>query len=454
MEKKGLLTEIDVAWLKSHYFSDPTKQMRLPKGEVLLYPKEKNERLFLILEGVLSGFIKSESGERFEIFRSGKNSFVGTYSYFSPQHESYSTVVAEEDCLLAYIDSQQPVVRDEDGRSFAEHFLPVIVNEIYIRQLLAHKMSIRSQMAMQKLFQAEQMATLGQMAAGLAHELNNAIGVILRNTHWLAERASAYLGQKEEKNMFHFFEIGLKEGQKLTTSEIRARRRELEKKFDLSNQVAKQLAATGLSDSDLTPHLNNLEQKVEQIYFNFETGLVLHNMLIAANHAARVVKAVKEVGVANQEQLAEVNVNQTIDEAIVLLKAMIKKVKLELRLDPQLPLVINNHGELVQIWINLMKNACESMLSRPFSAQQLKVTSEVKNDYVKVSIEDNGPGIPPDALGRIFEPNYTTKLQAFNTGMGLGLSIVKRLVEKHQGHISVESKKGQTQFTVMLPLKS
>lgn len=454
MDTKGLLTEMDMAWLKSHYFSDPAKQMQLRKGTVLLYPKEKNERLFLILEGVLTGYIESESGGRFEIFRSEKDNIVGTYSYFSPRHESYSTVVAEEDCLLAYIDSNQPVVKDEDGRSFAEHFLPVIVNEIYMRQLLAHKMSIRSQMAMQKLFQAEQMATLGQMAAGLAHELNNAIGVILRNSEWLAQKASAYLQQKEEENMFHFFEIGLNEGQKLSTSEIRMRRRELEKNYDLTNQLAKQLAATGLSDQDLLPHLDNLKQKVEQIYFNFETGLVLHNMLIAANHAARVVKAVKEIGVANHQQLAEVDVNQTIEEAIVLLKAMVKKVKLELHLDAQLPPVVSNHGELVQIWINLMKNACESLLSHPFSAQHLKIKSESKSDYVKVSIEDNGPGIPPEALGQIFEPNYTTKMQAYNVGMGLGLSIVKRLVEKHQGHISVQSKKGQTQFTVMLPLKS
>ena len=94
------------------------------------------------------------------------------------------------------------------------------------------------------------------------------------------------------------------------------------------------------------------------------------------------------------------------------------------------------------------------MLSHPFSAQRLQVRSESKNGYVKVSIEDNGHGIPPEALGQIFEPNYTTKMQAYNTGMGLGLSIVKRLVEKHQGHISVESKEGNTQFTVMLPSKS
>lgn len=453
MEKQGLLTEIDLKWLKSHYFSDPTKQIRLEKGAVLLYPKDKNDKLYLILEGVLAGYIEGESGERFEIFRSGPDSFVGTYSFFSPKHESYSTVVAEEDCLLAYIDHSASRKKNVDGRSFAEHFLPVIVNEIYIRQLLAHKMSIQSQMALQKLFQAEQMATLGQMAAGLAHELNNAIGVILRNTEWLAHRASEYIKQKEESDMYHFFEVGLNEGQQLTTAEIRKRRRELEKNFDLSNQIAKQLAATGLSDRDLAPFLNNLGQKVEQIYFNFETGLVLHNMLIAAKHAARVVKAVKEIGVANHQQIAEVDVNQTIEEAIVLLKAMIKKVNLELSLMEGLPPVQSNHGELVQIWVNLMKNACESLLNHPFVEQKLIVKSELKKDYIKVLIEDNGPGIPPEALSHIFEPHFTTKIHPYNAGMGLGLSIVKRLVEKHQGYISVESKKGQTQFTILLPLE-
>ena len=454
MEKLELLTEVDIQWLKDRYFSDPEKQITLPKGTILLYPKDKNERLYLILEGVLAGYIEGGSGERFEIFRSGKNSFVGTYSYFSPQHESYSTVIAEEETLLAYIEGDQPIEPGSDGRNFADHFLPVIVNEIYMRQLLAHKMSIRSQKAMQKLFQAEQMATLGQMAAGLAHELNNAIGVILRNTEWLAHRASEYIKVKEEADMYNFFKIGLQEGQKLTTSEIRKRRRELEKNYDLSNQVAKQLAATGLSNKDLAPYTHNLSQKVEEIYFNFETGLVLHNMLIAANHAARVVKAVKEIGVANHQQLAEVDVNQTIEEAIVLLKAMIKKLELKLKLEKNLPPVISNHGELVQIWVNLMKNACESLLSEPSINQKLTVKSQFKNDYVKISIKDNGPGIPPDTLEQIFEPTFTTKNQNFNIGMGLGLSIVKRLVEKHQGHITVESKKGQTVFTVLLPLRA
>jgi signal-transduction protein with cAMP-binding, CBS, and nucleotidyltransferase domain len=253
MKDKQLVKEMDVDWLKERYFSDLSRRVYLKKGDVLLQPGMHNERLYLIIRGLVCGYLESESGEPYEIFRSGRGHFVGVYSYFSKAHQSYSKVVAEEDTLLAYIDAEQKVAPDEEGRTFADHFLPVVVNEVYMRQLLAQKMSIEREAAMKRLFHAEKMATLGQMAAGLAHELNNAVGVINRKAEWIAERAAEYIRTRDPEGWYDFFEKGFREGQKLSTKEIRKRKRELEERFSLNSSEAKQLASIGLSDEELRP---------------------------------------------------------------------------------------------------------------------------------------------------------------------------------------------------------
>ena len=447
-----LVKPVDVDWLKEAYFSDPDFRIQLKKGEVLLKPQEYNDRLFLILKGTLVGYLEDDDKERFELFRSTKDNFVGVYSYFSDSHQSYSTVEAEEDTLLAYIETNHPAVKDEEGRSFAEHFLPVVVNEIYMRQLLARRMNIQNQAALRKLYQIEKMASLGRMAAGLAHELNNAIGVIQHNSEWLSERASDYILRTSDPGMFHFFEKGLKEGQTLSTAEIRKQKRHLEKKYGLPTATAKQLAAAGLSEEALKPFAAKLNENAERIHYYYETGLALHDMLIAANHAARVVRSVKELGASNNPQIMlKTDINKTIREAVSLLKRRLEKITVDLQLQ-DVPPIMCNPGELVQIWVNLIKNAAESMNSDPDLKGVLNIKTWRKNGKIFIRLKDNGPGIPPNLLPDIFQPNITTKVQGLSFGLGLGLPIVERLVEKYGGMIDVKSVIGNTAFTIELPV--
>lgn len=447
-----LLKHVDVEWLKQAYFSDPERQVRLKKGEILLRPQEFNHRLYLVLEGTVVGYLEDDDKEQFELFRATQDNFVGVYSYFSEYHQSYSTVEAIEDTVLAYIELNHPVVKDKEGRSFAEHFLPIIVNEIYMRQLLARRMNIQNQSALKKLYQVEKMASLGRMAAGLAHELNNAIGVIQRNAEWLSERAMNYIQDTAEPHMFAFFEKGLQEGQTLSTADIRRQRRHLEQKYGLKTAAAKQLATAGLTEESLRPFAKDLEKHAERIHYFFETGLAIHDMMIAANHAARVVQSVKELGASSNPQIMrETDINKTLREAVSLLKRRLAKIKVDLQLQ-DLPPIMSNPGELVQIWVNLIKNAAESMNNDPETTGVLKIRSRQKGKKIIVQINDNGPGIPADLLPIIFQPNVTTKVQGLSFGLGLGLPIVERLVEKYGGIIDVKSDKGNTTFTIEIPL--
>ncbi len=311
--------------------------------------------------------------------------------------------------------------------------------------------SIQNQEALQKLFKAEKMATLGQMAAGLAHELNNAIGVLHHQAEWLAERMSNYMKEKDTHGMHTFFEKGFTEGQKLASSVIRKRKKELENRYGLPIHLARQLAVSGLTDHELAPFASNLRENVERIYYYFETGLSLHDMLIAAQQAARVVRSVKELGVSNQQMQTLTDVDKTIREALLLLKSLLINVQIRLDLRVSTP-VLANPGEMVQIWMNLIKNACEAMTNAATENPELAIRSIEEEGFIKVSIADNGPGIPEDILPKIFQPNVTTKIEGLSFGLGLGLSIVQKLVEIYRGNISVESQVGLTIFRVQLPV--
>ncbi|MCB0497610.1 MAG: cyclic nucleotide-binding domain-containing protein [Cyclobacteriaceae bacterium] len=448
MDKSWFQKSRDVGWLKSKYFNDDAKRIYLKKGEVLLRPNSYNDKLYLICKGVLKGYIEDEHGELFEIFNSSNDMFVGVYSFFSSEHKSYSTVVAAEDTVLGYIDHSQAAVASPD---FAQHFLPVVVNEIYLRQLLAGQMSLERQAAMKKLAETEKMSTLGQLAAGIAHELNNAIGVVHRNTELLAQSLKEYFELKEP-GLFSFFTKSLERGQRHSSSFIRERRKEIEQKYKLSARIAKQLAKANVENEQIEQLLKSGLHEFKPIQFLIDTGVSLHDMNVASTQAAHVVKSVRELGNTQKITLVETDINETIREALSLTKNMLLGIKLSIVTEVEGKLLANP-GDLVQVWVNLIKNACESLKHEKTQQPEIEIKTWEENKTYNVCITDNGPGISADLLPRIFQPNVTTKVDGLSFGLGLGLSILKKIVESYQGAVSVSSQPGRTSFIVQLPKK-
>ena len=105
-------------------------------------------------------------------------------------------------------------------------------------------------------------------------------------------------------------------------------------------------------------------------------------------------------------------------------------------------------SRLGQVWTNLIVNAADALSGEG----RLEISTRVEGEWVVVDIIDNGPGIDPAVLPRIFEPRFTTKHGTIRYGLGLGLGLAKRLVEEHGGTISADSQPGQTIITVTLPL--
>jgi signal transduction histidine kinase len=134
--------------------------------------------------------------------------------------------------------------------------------------------------------------------------------------------------------------------------------------------------------------------------------------------------------------------NDTI--AVLAGKARGKSVSLTLDASPDLPRVRGFGGELNQVWANLVDNAVDAVSD----GGRVSVTARAEGAEVVVRVTDNGPGIPAELQSRIYDPFFTTR--AVGKGTGLGLDIVRRLVDRNEGRIDLESEEGKTEFRVAL----
>jgi C4-dicarboxylate-specific signal transduction histidine kinase len=437
-------TSRELAELKKMYFSDEHKRLRISKSETLLTGDVSNDRLYLVLSGRLTCYLKDEEGKDYEVMQSSRNMFLGVYSFFSYEQRSYLTVVALEDTELAYIERNEPVVTTE---RFAQDFLPVIVHEIYLRQVLTQQMNRDRQAAIKKLYESEKMILLGQLAAGLAHELNNAVGIVERNTEWLINELNIFLKKKELQALF---QSSLQGGQQLSTIEIRERRDWLESKYNLSSKVAKQLAKTNLDKDALKKLVKEGLSNFDRIHQLTETAIVLHDMRVAANHATHVVRSVRDLGTTQKRMPVETSIYETIRQALVLTKNLVQNVTVKIDKSVEGKIMVNP-GDLVQVWVNLIKNACESMDQANQPQPVLAINLVEDQSFFIIKISDNGTGIPEGVIQRIFQPSFTTKVSGLSFGLGLGLPTVKKIIESYGGLIDVTSNPGEATFIIQLP---
>ncbi len=430
-------------------FLDPSKRINLEKGDVLISQHQNNARLYYVISGKLHGFLPDSMIENFPAFEVEKGKFVGVYSYFSAEGKSYSEVRAAEESVVSYHDKPLFEHSEEQLLEMFPSILSIIVNELSSRQQFASFMAKKSQEHLLKLMKSEKMITLGQMAAGLAHELNNAVGALSSNLLQIENFVIKCLDDKSLNNS-HFFNLGREKGQFLSSAEARDLRKKYEKELNISGNISRKLAKTGIEISEIKKSAGKNPDKLEKIYEEWEAGVTLHDMSISAKHSIHVVQSVKQLGVSQHNWNDNTRVNSTIEEALTIIKSISKTVDLQTNLESNLTIEAIP-GELVQVWINLIKNAIESLRSSKTSKPKLTVTSWDEQNKIFVTIEDNGPGIPNSIIEKVFEPSFTTKKDGLSFGLGLGLTIVQRIIDAHKGTINVKSKPGQTLFTVMLP---
>ena len=174
---------------------------------------------------------------------------------------------------------------------------------------------------------------------------------------------------------------------------------------------------------------------------------LLREVQIGASRIEQLVGALKRHVHLDQGPVQIVDVRAGLDDTLVLLRSKIpKNVRVIRDYAADLPSIQAFGSEINQVWTNLIDNAVDALAG----SGAITIRAFAVDDWVVVEIEDDGPGIPEDIVGRVFDPFFTTK--APGKGMGLGLDISYGIVvQRHRGEISVESRKGRTSFRVRLP---
>jgi signal transduction histidine kinase len=251
------------------------------------------------------------------------------------------------------------------------------------------------------------MASLGQLAAGVAHELNNPAGFIYGNMQMLGECVS------DLERLLTFYE-----GVRLAPGD--------------------EASAHALKDEI------NYEQTVGD----------LHTMIADCREGAErihsVVQNLRTFSRLDEAEFKKVDIHEGIEATLRLLSRYFNSGAITLRREyGSLPLVDCYAGQLNQVWMNLLVNAAQAMRGEG----SVSVSTESRGDSVTVRIRDTGHGIAPEHLTRIFDPFFTTK--PVGEGTGLGLSVTYGIVERHGGTIKVESRPGEgTAFTVTIPVEA
>jgi signal transduction histidine kinase len=318
--------------------------------------------------------------------------------------------------------------------------------------------------------QREKLISLGTMAAGLAHELNNPASAALRAASELQEatdRIQCSLCELVHELETSHWEHLLAESEQALEgvtkaprldSITRSDREEVFGKWLEDHQIPEswELASTFVEAGLDVPWLEHLAGKlpaasrptaIRWVEARLSLKLLLHNITNSTSRVSELVKAVKSYTHMDKTPMQEIDIHEGLESTLTMLGHKLKNVTVRRAFDRSLPRITAYAGELNQVWTNLIDNAIDAVNG----TGKICVGTCRDGDQVVVEIVDNGVGIPANIQPHMFEPFFTTK--PVGSGTGLGLVISNRIVaDRHGGEIEFQSKPGETQFKVRLPI--
>lgn len=302
-----------------------------------------------------------------------------------------------------------------------------------------------------RLIESEKLATLGQLAAGVGHELNNPAAVVSRATDFLADDIEHLTAGTPGGEVFVDAVRTAREREPVSTRVQRQLRNELAEAIG-DRSLAKRLVEIGITDADTYRSTftddPDPEARLDRMERFHRIGTTLRNVDAAAKRIVRLVGSLRSYS-RSDEIVEEFDARTGIEETLLLLGHDLGHVTVETTYAEDVPMITGYPGDLNQVWTNLISNAIQAM-----DEDNARLGIEVgatEDGKVAVCITDNGHGIPEEHLEKIFEPAFTTKAGRVEFGLGLGLQIVKDIVVRHNGSITVESEPGRTCFRVLLP---
>lgn len=261
-----------------------------------------------------------------------------------------------------------------------------------------------------QLIQTEKMSSLGEMVAGIAHEINNPVNFIYAN-------------------------------------------------IEYANNYFQDLLSLVTLYKEQYPSFNTaIEKKLKEIdweYLNEDLLKLLSSIKIGAERIREIVLSLRNFSRLDEADMKEVNIHEGINNTLLILNHRLKQNIEVIKDYGELPLVECYPAQLNQVFMNIISNAIDALLETNTSANKKIIicTQNINNKYIRIGIKDNGSGIPEEIRNKLFNPFFTTK--PVGKGTGLGLSISYKIIEKHYGKIEVISEIGKgTEFAIMIPIKT
>lgn len=447
------LPEDHLQWL-----ADRAEVLQLEAGDYLFRKGEPVDCMYLILEGAIQLKMSQGNGFHDEMVME-KGAITGLLPYSRMKDAGGDGVATVPARVLSlhkdYFDEMEKVSR------------PMV-------QALVSVMTTRTRDFTRQQQQNEKMMALGKLSAGLAHELNNPASAIARSSAVLKKHLHV-----TPENFREIISIRLTPEEVETVTDILFSKREkgnmpeltMMERTNREDEMAEWLEDQGIGDAyemaetfiSFGINLDELEEISEIVQHQYlkVVFLWLNNVLVSERLVQEIegasrqisaliqsVKAYSHMDKASDQELS--NIHTGINNTLVMLTHKLKEKNIQVVKKfqedlPEIPLYVS---EMNQVWTNLFDNAIDAMEQ----GGTLEICTRQELNDIKVEIIDNGPGIPPDIIHQIFDPFFTTK--SVGHGTGLGLDIVKRIVEQHKGSINVASSSGKTVFKLCFPAKT
>ena len=434
-------------------------ELHLAEGAVLIRQGEFASHFLILLSGRLGVFQTSPNKHETEVVAYTDGTAFGEVPLLANMPVGGTVRATKPSHLLAL---------DE------ESFWHLMTTCPQVRKAILSNMAQRYQRYQNMTLQQEKMASLGTLAAGLMHELNNPGAA--------ARRAASQLRQ----NLERMHELGsrlsritLDDDQRACLTDLKSHALAIHKTIRMNSleqsdaeeelatwmetahiegawKLAPTLVSVGISSRDLECAREEFPTDVLSDCLGWLEALVSSTQLVgmveeSIGRITELVHAVKSYAYEGKGARQSININDSIHATLVILahKMREKEISVEREFDESLPVLQTEQSGLNQVWTNILDNAIDAV--GPKGVIHIKTWPEQRDTpQIIVSIADNGPGIPLDVQPRIFDPFYTTKEVGIGTGLGLG--IVARIVEQFGGTIRFSSEPGHTEFLITLPV--
>jgi signal transduction histidine kinase len=353
-------------------------------------------------------------------------------------------------------------------------FPEMIRNHHDLVEVLVHVMTDRVRDTTRMQQQNDKMMALGKLSAGLAHELNNPSAAVVRSAHELKRHLSNIPDNFKRVIKIRATDETVEKVNDLVFSKIASfgtvplslmQKTELEDELtewleqngiENAYEMVETLAEFGMKPNDLEEAKSWLrpEDKVPVIGWLAQvltTEKLVGEIEEAAKRINTLVTSVKgytHMDQAPEKHLTDIHVG--IRNTLTMLNHKLKKnnIKLIENFQADLPQANIFVSEMNQVWTNIIDNAIDAMEGRANSTLEIK--TEKSQQFINVTIIDNGPGIPKEIQDKIFDPFFTTK--SIGKGTGLGLEVVRQIISQHNGKVYVNSEAGRTEFVVCFPI--